>query len=202
VRFDGGHKNDDYLSDILAKYFEWFPVCPELEVGMGVPREAVHLESPASAPRMVGVRSGEDWTDRMAKFSERRLLELEKLNLHAFIFKSKSPSCGLERIKIYAKGGHALSSGRGLFAEAFVNHFPLVPVEEEGRLHDPAIRENFITRVFAFHRLQSLIEGGVTRKLLVEFHAAHKYLLLAHSPKHYQSMGRLVAGMSNLRSPP
>lgn len=192
VRFDGGHKKDRYLTDVLGAYVEWIPVCPELEVGMGVPRESVRLTGPPDNSRMVGIKSNTDWTDKMARFSERRVRQLENLHLSGFIFKSDSPSCGMERVRVYAPNGIPAKNGRGVFAAAFMHHFPILPVEEEGRLNDPGIRENFIVRVFAYHRLQQLVLTGFRRGDLVSFHAAHKYLLLAHSPRHYQSLGKLV----------
>ncbi len=196
VRFDGGHKKDRYLTDVLGAYFEWIPVCPELEAGMGVPRESVRLVGTAEAPSMVGTKSGDDWTERMNRFSEHRIRQLEELKLSGFIFKSDSPSCGMERVKVYSKSGMPAKNGRGLFADTFIKHFPLIPVEEEGRLNDAKLRDNFIVRVFAYHRLQQLIAGGFRRGDLVSFHAAHKYLILAHSPKHYQSLGKLVGTAS------
>lgn len=193
VRFDGGHKQDRYITDILGDYFVFAPVCPELEVGMGVPRESVQLEGSVKSPRMIGNKTGEDWTDRMNKYSERRVREIGKLNLSGYILKQNSPSCGMERVRVYAKNGIPSKSGIGLFAAELMKAYPLLPVEEEGRLNDPALRENFITRVFTFRRLQDLIDSGFKRGDLVKFHTLHKYLIMAHSPKHYSEMGRLVA---------
>ncbi|HLF15793.1 MAG TPA: DUF523 and DUF1722 domain-containing protein [Bacteroidota bacterium] len=205
VRYDGGHKQDRFLTDVLGPYVEWVPVCPELEVGMGVPREAVRLVASASAPRMVGIDSGEDWTDRMLAYSKRRVEQIGKLKLSGYVLKSKSPSCGTERVKVhYPEGiaekdqkdrrdGKTRESGKGLFAGILIKGHPLLPVEEEGRLNDPHLRENFIVRVFAYHRLQKLMDGKFTVGKLVEFHTAEKFLLLAHSPKHYRKLGPLVA---------
>jgi len=193
VRFDGGHKKDRYLTDILGNYFEWVPVCPELEVGMGIPREAVRLTGDHASPRMIGVKSETDWTERMVRYSERRIRQLAELNLSGCILKSDSPSCGMERVKIYSKGGMPMKNGRGNFTDVYMKGFPLVPVEEEGRLNDAKIRENFITRVFAYHRLQNLLTGKFSRGELVKFHTINKYLMLAHSPKHYDLLGRVVA---------
>ena len=171
--------------------FEWVPTCPEVEIGMGIPRETVQLTGNPKAPRMVGNTTGTDWTRRMNRYSKKRSAELAKLNLCGYIFKSKSPSCGIARIKVYGSGGQP--NGRGLFAGAFMRQCALVPVEDEGRLHDARIRENFVTRVFAYHRLARLLNGRLSRKALVEFHTAHKCLLLAHSRKHYDTLGKLVA---------
>src|SRR5262245_41279728 len=174
VRFDGGHKRDADLTELLGRFFEWVPVCPEVEVGMGVPREPVRLSGEPESPRMTGVKSGTDWTKKMREYSARRARELEGLD--GYIFKSRSPSCGLERVKVYS-GEVPAARGRGIYADAFVERHPLVPAEEEGRLKDPRIRENFIVRVFSHHRLHNLRER-FRRSALVEFHTRHKYLLL------------------------
>jgi uncharacterized protein YbgA (DUF1722 family)/uncharacterized protein YbbK (DUF523 family) len=200
VRYDGGHKHDRFLTDILGRYVEWVSVCPELEVGMGVPREAVRLEGPASAPRMIGTGSGEDWTGRMNAYAERKVSQLGRLNLSGYILKSRSPSCGMERVKLYGAKGAASKEGVGLFAKVLIKGHPLIPVEEEGRLNDPHLRDNFIVRVFALHRLRRLMDGKFGVGKLVEFHTAEKYLLLAHSPKHYRALGRLVANAKTIPS--
>lgn len=193
VRFDAGHKHDRYITDFLGRYFQFVPVCPELEVGMGVPREPVRLEGAAESPRMVGSRTGEDWTDRMNSYSRQRLTRRDLADICGYILKKDSPSCGMERVKIYSESGMAERNGAGLFAMVLKERFPLLPIEEEGRLHDARLRENFIERVFAYHRLQQLFRERVTLGKLVAFHTAHKYLLMAHSPKHYSELGRIVA---------
>lgn len=193
VRYNGGHKLDHYVTDLLSGYFEFVSVCPEVDVGMGVPREPVRLVGDESAPRMVGSDSGEDWTDRMNYYSRRRVAQLEKLELSGYILKNRSPSCGMERVKVTTDQGMPGKIGRGLFATALIEGLPLLPVEEEGRLHDPVLRESFVVRVFAYHRLQSLFRGRWKRGQVVAFHAAEKFLLLAHSPEHYTELGRLVA---------
>jgi uncharacterized protein YbgA (DUF1722 family)/uncharacterized protein YbbK (DUF523 family) len=198
VRFDGGHKHDRFLTDVLGRYAEWVPVCPELEVGMGVPREAVRLEGDVAAPRMVGVRSGADHSEAMRRFAAERVRQLATLGLHGYVLKKGSPSCGMERVRVYGTGGMPARRGRGLFAAAFMDALPLVPVEEEGRLHDPVLRESFIERAFAYRRLQALA-AAPTRGALVAFHTAHKFQLLAHSPKHYAALGRLVAEQKRKR---
>src|SRR5262245_41119534 len=156
VRFDGGHKHDRFLTDVLGRYVEWVPVCPELEVGMGVPREAVRLEGDVEAPRMVGTRTATDHTIKMRRFVAARVRQLAGLGLHGYVFKKGSPSCGMERVRIYGASGMPTRGGRGLFAAAFMRAFPLLPVEEEGRLNDPTLRESFIERVFAYRRWQDL----------------------------------------------
>jgi uncharacterized protein YbgA (DUF1722 family)/uncharacterized protein YbbK (DUF523 family) len=193
VRWDGGHKRDRYVTDTLGAYFRFIPVCPEVEVGMGVPRESVRLVGDISSPRMVGNKTGEDWTDRMHDFIIKRLKQLEKYNFSGYILKKDSPSCGMERVRVYQKSGIPLKQGRGFFGGSIVDHFPNLPIEEEGRLNDPALRENFIVRVFAYARLQELFAGRFNRGEIVRFHSVHKYLLLSHSPKHYKILGQMVA---------
>lgn len=194
VRWDGGHKHDRYLTGILGRYFDFVPVCPEEEVGMGTPREPVSLHGDPAAPRMLGNKSGDDWTERMNRLSRRKLKELVPMGLSGYILKRASPSCGMERVPVKGKGGMPRKVGVGLFAAELVRRLPLLPVEEEGRLNDPGLRENFIVRVFAYHRVQSLFAGGRFRRGdVVAFHAREKYLLLAHSPQLYKQLGQLVA---------
>ncbi len=193
VRYDGGHKWDPYLTDTLGPYVDWVPVCPEVEVGMGIPREAVRLVGAADHSRLKGIRSGHDWTDAMLAYATRRLDGL--VNLDGFIFKSKSPSSGMDRVKIYNNAGQVAAKGPGLFARQFMERFPLIPVEDEGRLHDPVLRENFIERIFAYHRLQQLWHQPFTRGVVVAFHTRQKLLLMSHSPSHYQKLGSLVASV-------
>jgi uncharacterized protein YbgA (DUF1722 family)/uncharacterized protein YbbK (DUF523 family) len=198
VRFDGGHKKDNFLVHELGRHVEWVSVCPELEVGMGIPRESVRLVRPEGAspdgpPRMVAPKSGTDWTERMTRYSEDRVKALEKEELSGYVLKSKSPSCGMERVKIYTAKGMPQKQGRGLFAVALMRRLPFLPVEEEGRLNDPVLRENFIERVFAYHRWLVFSRQRFSIRRLVEFHARHKYLLLSHSEKHLRELGRIVA---------
>lgn len=196
VRFDGGHKHDRYITDILGEFFRFVPVCPELEAGMGVPRESVRLTGDPQAPNMVGNKSGEDWTARMNAYSIERVGRRDLQNLSGYILKKDSPSCGMGRVKVYAEGGMPQKHGVGLYARQLMDRFPLLPIEEEGRLNDAKLRDNFIVRVFAYHDLQCLFEKKFSRGAVVKFHARYKYLLLAHSPKHYQSMGKLVAAIA------
>lgn len=198
VRFDGGHKHDRFLTDVFGRFVEWVPVCPELEVGMGVPREAVRLTGEVEAPRMVGVRSGTDHTEAMRRFAGQRARQLASLALHGYVLKKGSPSCGMERVRVYGTGGMPSRRGRGIFAAAFMTAAPLVPVEEEGRLNDPVLRESFIERVFAYRRWLAL-QAAPSRGALVAFHTAHKFQILAHSPKHYRALGPLVAAQKRTR---
>jgi len=192
VRYDGGHKEDAFVTGPLARFVAYVPVCPEVELGMGTPRESVRLVRLGDGVRMVGHRSGTDHTDAMRRWAERRVRELEGEDLCGYVLKKDSPSCGMERVKVYAKGP-AARNGRGLFAEALMGRMPLLPLEEEGRLNDPRLRENFIERVFAYRRLKDLFGSRWTVGDLVRFHTGEKLLVLAHDPAAYRALGRLVA---------
>ncbi len=198
VRFDGGHKRDRYLTDTLGRFIEWVPVCPEFELGLGVPRQTLRLEGQGGDPRLVFRNSREDITPRMNAWSARRAEALDAEDLCGYVLKKDSPSCGMERVKVYGEGGAGRKEGVGLFARALMKRCPLLPVEEEGRLNDAPLRENFIERVFAYRRFRDLVAAGLTLGRLVPFHAAHKFLILSHSPKHYTALGRLVAGAKGL----
>jgi uncharacterized protein YbgA (DUF1722 family)/uncharacterized protein YbbK (DUF523 family) len=200
VRFDGGHKRDRYLTDTLGKYFEWVPVCPEVELGLGTPRETLRLAGDPGNPRLVFCKTGGDITAGMKAWARSRLEALARLDLSGYILKSDSPSCGMERVRVYRPSGIPGKDGMGIYARALLERFPLLPVEEEGRLHDLPLRENFIERVFCYRRWRDLVSRGLTRGKLVAFHTAHKLLMLAHSPKHYTELGRLVADAKGLAS--
>ncbi|NLI81809.1 MAG: DUF523 and DUF1722 domain-containing protein [Deltaproteobacteria bacterium] len=193
VRFDGGHKMERFLTDTLGRFVEYIPVCPEVEYGLPVPREALRLVGDPESPRLVTSRTNVDHTEGMKQWAARRVVELEQEDLCGFIFKSKSPSSGMERVKVYDRHGVPVNKGVGIFARAFMDRFPLIPVEEEGRLHDPLLRENFIERIFTLKRWRDMAAGRKSRGDLVDFHTRNKLLILSHSPKHYQVMGRLVA---------
>lgn len=193
VRFDGGHKREHFLTDVLGRYVEWVPVCPEVEAGLGTPREAMRLVGNPHRPRLMTITSKRDHTQAMESMLDERLDSLRALDLSGFVFKRGSPSCGVERVRVYTAQGMPSHSGVGIFAKAFRDEFPLVPIEEEGRLSDPSLRENFIERVFCYRRFQDLVQNGVTRQALIRFHTIHKYLVLSHSPQHYKTMGQLVA---------
>jgi uncharacterized protein YbgA (DUF1722 family)/uncharacterized protein YbbK (DUF523 family) len=194
VRYDGGHKLDRFLRDTLGRCVEFVPVCPEVECGLSVPRESMRLVGDPDAPRLVTFKTKQDLTDRLSAWAKRRVKQLEKEDLCGFVFKSDSPSSGLCRIKVYTDEGRPpVRKGTGVFARIFTEHFPRLPVEDEGRLHDPGIRENFIERIFALRRWRSLLERGKSRGGLVEFHTSHKLLILSHSPGHYRDLGALVA---------
>jgi uncharacterized protein YbgA (DUF1722 family)/uncharacterized protein YbbK (DUF523 family) len=194
VRYDGGHQRDDYVTGVLGPFFTWVPVCPELEVGLGVPREPIRLVGRAAAPRLLGVTSGTDHTDAMRDFARRRVAALRRQGLSGYILKRGSPSCGMERVKRYpAADAPPARDGTGLFARALTEALPLLPVEEEGRLNDAALRDSFITRVFAYRRLAALRESAPGAGAVIEFHTAHKCLLLAHQPSAYARLGGLIA---------
>ncbi len=192
VRYDGQHKYDPFLVETLGRFVEWRRVCPESDCGMPTPRPSMHLVGDPKAPRLMS-RTGEDLTRAMERFIRGELERLEPLELCGYVCKKGSPSSGMARVKVYGEGGGAAREGAGLFTAAFMRRFPRVPVEEEGRLCDPGLREAFIERVFCRRRWLDLVGGGLARGRLVEFHADHKYLLLAHGRAGYASLGRLVA---------
>lgn len=198
VRYDRGHKHDRWITGELGRHVEFVPVCPEVEAGFGVPREAMRLVGDPESPRLVTIASGRDMTAPMLQWAARRVEELAAEDLCGFVFKSKSPSSGMERVKVYPeKGGAPSPKGTGLFAGAFRRRFPLLPVEEEGRLCDAKLRENFIERVFVLRAwrdtARALQEPGGGYARLVEFHSRRKLQLMAHSPSLAREMGRLVA---------
>ena len=201
VRWDGDHKHDQYVRDVLGSYFDYVSICPEVDVGMGVPRETVALYGTLENPKMITKRSKTDWTKKMNHYTKDRIHELTKENLCGYVFKSKSPSCGIGKVPIYSEfGSSRMRHGSGMFASSFVKVFPLVPVEDEGRLHDPVIRENFIVRIFCFHRLQLLVRKSFSIGSLVRFHTRHKFLILSHSRKKYDDMGELVANAKKIKT--
>ena len=196
VRFDGGHKRDAYITGTLAEYFEFTPVCPEVAIGLGTPREPIRLVRIADQVRVRGVRTADlDVTEPLRKYGGEMADRLRGIS--GYILKRGSPSCGMERVKIYSEKGIPSNSGSGAYAGAFMAGQPLLPCEEEGRLGDPVLRENFIARVFVYHRWQCLVAEGLSPGRLVAFHTDHKFLLLAHNQSAYRRMGRLVAEAGN-----
>ncbi len=192
VRYDGGHKLDRFLRDILGEFVDFVPVCPEFETGFGVPREAMRLSGDPSMPRLITQKTKIDHTGRMKRWIGGRLRQLEGEDVDGFIFKSGSPSSGMERVKVYDENGNSRRIGTGLFAKAFMDRFPLVPVEDEGRLHDIGLRENFIVRIFAFNRWKRQRQADSRPAAIMDFHARHKYLLMAHSPAMQRDLGKLT----------
>ncbi|GJL49129.1 MAG: hypothetical protein NPIRA01_03560 [Nitrospirales bacterium] len=193
VRYDGGHKRNHFLTQILAPCVQWVPVCPEVEVGLGTPRESMRLVGSQEGPRLLTIKTKKDHTALMNRFASKKIRELKEIQLDGYVFKKDSPSCGIRRVRVYNASGMSNSNGVGLFAQAFQQALPAIPIEDEGRLNDASIRENFIERVFCYHRWASMCRRPLTRGAIVTFHTQHKYLLLAHSRPHYQELGRLVA---------
>lgn len=193
VRYDGGHKHDRYITDTLGKFFEFVPICPEVESGMTTPREAMRLEGDPDSPRLMTRVTRVDKTGQMLAFCRTKVAELRGADLCGFIFKKDSPSSGLFRVKVHDPESARVRNGSGLFANAVATAFPLLPMEEEGRLCDAALRENFIERVFSYHRWKVFVAKNPGMGGLVEFHTSHKLLMMAHSPRHYGEMGVLVA---------
>ncbi len=193
VRFDGGHKHERYLTGTLSEYFDWVPVCPEVEVGLGTPRETIRLVQIGDSVHLRTTKTDVDLTDRMQNFARKRAESLANEDLCGYIFKRDSPSCGMERVKVYRPSGMGKRDGTGIFAAAVIERFPLLPVEEEGRLCDPRLRENWIGRVFAYHALKQLWKPRWTVGQLVAFHTRYKFVLLAHDETRYRELGRLVA---------
>jgi uncharacterized protein YbgA (DUF1722 family)/uncharacterized protein YbbK (DUF523 family) len=195
VRYDGGHKRDNFVADTFGAHVEWVSVCPEVGIGLGTPRESIRLQGSVDAPRLVAPKSGRDLTAEMQAFAATETERLATANLSGYILKSRSPTCGAFRVKVYAETGSISTAGRGLFAEALIKHMPLLPVEEEGRLNDLPLRENFIERVFAYHRWRELRESTPRPADLVAFHTRHKLQLMSHGRDGYGQCGRLVANM-------
>jgi uncharacterized protein YbgA (DUF1722 family)/uncharacterized protein YbbK (DUF523 family) len=195
VRYNGGHKQSQLCSRTLSQYFEFVPVCPEVAIGLGIPREPIRLVGDLRHPRAVGTVNPQlDATQPLADYGQRMAAELT--DLCGYIFMQKSPSCGLERVKVYhANGSPQDGGGRGIYAEAFCARHPDLPVEEDGRLNDPVLRENFLTRVFAYAAWQDLLQQGLSRRGLTDFHARYKYLLMAHNPLQYKALGKLLGNM-------
>ncbi len=201
VRHNGGHKRDAFLVETFGQFVEWVPVCPEVELGLGTPRPTLRLERDDATVRLVMPSSGDDYTAAMRTYAARRVTRLAADDLCGYVLKKDSPSCGMQRVKVYGSHGMPQKSGRGVFADALLQRFSLLPVEEEGRLTDPRLRENFVERVFAYQRLRRFFGGRWTVGGLVAFHSAHKLQLLAHSTRAYEQLGRLVAGAKALARP-
>jgi uncharacterized protein YbgA (DUF1722 family)/uncharacterized protein YbbK (DUF523 family) len=201
VRFDGGHKSDSFLTDTFGLFVEWVPVCPEVECGFGTPRESMRLARHGTTIRLITNKSGQDVTGQLDRYALQRVEALDDERLSGYVLKKDSPSCGLERVKVYDAHNMPTRTGRGLFATRLLERFPHLPVEEEGRLSDPRLRDNFVERVFAYARLQQLFGARWTVGALVAFHTAHKLILMAHSPRAYQQLGVFVAGATKASRP-
>lgn len=192
VRFDGGHKRDSYILGTLADYFSFQPVCPEVAIGLTIPRPPIRLVQFDDGIHVVGVKDQSiDVTDKMHDYGRKMAQEMDGIS--GFIFKRASPSCGMERVKVYAPDGRSIDKAAGAFAEEIKKGQPLLPTEEEGRLGDPGLRENFIMRVFVYHRWRELVASGVSAQKLIDFHTDHKYLIMAHNQSAYKAMGKMLA---------
>jgi len=193
VRYDGGHKRDRFATDVLEPFVEWVPLCPEVEIGLGIPRPTIRLErGPNGGERLVMPSAGEDLTSRMAEWAENKVGMLLSMDLCGYILKKDSPSCGMERVKVYDSNGVPARDGTGVFAEVLLRRAPHLPIEEEGRLNDPRLRENFIARVFACRSWKEMQAAGVTPASLMRFHATRKYLCMARNQAGMRRMGKLL----------
>jgi len=195
VRYDGQHKHDHFITDTLGRFFDYVGVCPEVECGLGVPREPVRLVGDPTRPRLVTTRTGIDHTERMQDWAAKRVVELEKEDLCGYIFKARSPSSGMENIKVYNDKGGVSGKAPGMFGNVFMAHFPTLPCEDEGRLNDPDLRENFIERVFTLWRFRQAVRASPTVGTLMTFHARNKYLIQSHHDTLMREMGRELAGL-------
>ncbi len=193
VRYNGSHARSRFVTDVLGEYVQFVPVCPEVEAGLGIPRPTMHLKGDPANPRLVVTKTGQDHTDLMVAWARKRLDALAAENLCGFIFKKNSPSSGMTRVKVFGPNRQPIGFGSGIFAGLFMQRFPLIPVEEDGRLHDPRLRENFIEQIFTLKRWRDSMTHGRQMGRLVAFHTNNKMLIRAHSEKHYRAMGKLVA---------
>lgn len=200
VRFDGGHKRDAYINGTLSQFFSFIPLCPEQAIGLGTPRPPIRLVSQHDQVRAVRLDDPSiDLTEPLALYAEKMARALPDIS--GFILKNRSPSCGMERVTVYTEKGPPRKTGHGIFAYHFMHQNPLLPVEEEGRLGDAVLRENFIERVFAYHRWQQLIQQQLSAKRLIRFHEQHKLILMSHHEKLYRELGPLVAQAGALPLP-
>jgi uncharacterized protein YbgA (DUF1722 family)/uncharacterized protein YbbK (DUF523 family) len=199
VRFDGGHKKDNWIVGPLSGYLDYRPICPEVAIGLGIPRPPIHLVGDPQRPRAVGVKDESmDVTLPLEDFARQTASGLDDVS--GYILKSKSPSCGMERVKLYGQhGGQKAASG--IHARVIMERLPNLPVEEDGRLNDPVLRENFITRVYVYRRWQDFRQQRLTAKGLVAFHSAHKYMVMAHSQAAYRRMGQLLSHLKGVDLP-
>jgi len=192
VRYDGAHKRNAYLTDVLGSYFEYLPFCPEVAIGMGIPRPPIRLTGDPARPRAVAVHAENlDVTDKLLAYAHSVMTAGARIS--GYIFKSRSPSCGMERVKVHTGKAKPSGTSAGLYASVVMHALPLMPVEEEGRLNDPVLRESFVERVFVYDRWQQLRDDEISPSKLIAFHTGHKFLLLSHSEIHYRRLGRLVA---------
>jgi uncharacterized protein YbgA (DUF1722 family)/uncharacterized protein YbbK (DUF523 family) len=193
VRYNGGHCRDRFVTETLGQYVRFVPVCPEVECGLPIPRPTMHLRGDPESPRLITTKTKQDHTQRMVTWTKKRLDELAKEDLCGFIFKKNSPSSGMAKVKVFNDKGQPVKKGSGIFAGLFMKRFPLIPVEEDGRLNDPILRENFIEQIFTLKRWRKTLKDGRSMKNLVAFHTQNKMLIRSHSEQQYSAMGKLVA---------
>ena len=192
VRFDGGHKRSKYCLDVLSECFEFKPFCPEVAIGLATPREPIRLVGEAESPRVVGVKDPSlDVTDRLQAYADE--VSRSQNNLCGYILMKGSPSCGMERVKVYHENGMPNVSGSGAYAARFMSNNPSLPVEEEARLNDAVLRENFISRVFVYYSWQQDVMSNPSLHEVIQFHSRHKYQLMAHSYEGYKKLGKFLA---------
>jgi len=199
VRYDGSHKLDIIIKDILSEHFRFIPVCPEAEIGMGIPREKVNLIGSIEKPRMIGEDSGIDWTTKMKRFSAQKFEYLNEQKIRGYVSKKGSPSCGVYRVKLFNEKGNELRKARGLYAEYLIRKFPVMPIEEETGFNNPKLRDSFIKRVFAYDSLCNLFEKRYNKNRVIEFHLENKSLVMSYSQKHYVLLDQLVTDIKNYK---
>lgn len=194
VRYDGGHKRHSYIESTLGQYFEFMPFCPEVDIGLGIPRPPIRLEWNENSIHCVGVKDPQqNMTERLKKSANKQ--KHWHLTISGYILKKDSPSCGMERVKIY-RNNMPERTGTGIYAEQMMKNFPDLPVEEEGRLGDSKLRENFIRRVYTFHRWREMLNNKISVKSLMDFHAKHKLIIMSHNQNAAREMGRLLADLN------
>ena len=202
VRFDSGHKKSHFVADELSPFVEYVPVCPEVGIGLSVPRPTIRLldRDDGLGVRLVDTKNAEiDHTEKMNQFCEKKINQLIDQELCGYVVCAKSPTCGMERVKVYRENGYVSAEkiGVGIYTEKLMQQMPWLPIEEDGRLNDPILKENFVFRIFTLHDFYQAMSAGISRGAIVKFHSRYKLVLMAHSPKDYQGLGQLVAEIAN-----
>ncbi len=201
VRYDGGHKTSNFCKNQLSKWVTYVPVCPEMAIGMGTPRKTIRLVEEDQKIHVRATDGSFDVTEKMEDFSAKKTAELDYLS--GYIVCAKSPSCGMERVSVFRQNPKEKwfdqdKAGVGVFTRNLMERYPLLPVEENGRLNDTHLRENFVTRVLAYHDWMQLKHAGFTRQCLIDFHSRYKYLLMAHQPSKYRELGPILADIQDI----
>ena len=198
TRYDGAHTRDQFISRVLGKWVEFVSVCPEVECGFGVPREPLRLVGDCESSRLISVHTQQDYTPFMLQWARKRMVTLKKEDIWGFILKSKSPSCGIERVNVYDKNGVAINMGRGLFARIFSEYLPLVPIGDEKGIRNPKAFKNFMDKIFVFRRWREFSEKDQSRDGLIKFHTQQKFLILSRNPKQLIKMEKVIVEPKNL----